>query len=197
MVSWNLENFVRDINSWGLLDVLLPFLLIFTLFYAVLHKTKVFGDDKKNINIVVSLIIGLIVVIPHVTNTYPADWDVVNIINGALPAIAAVVVAVIMLLILIGAWGGQAKWTKGSLATWIFIISLLIVIWAFGAAAGRLPGWDWVRDMFGQEAIAIIIILLVFAIIIAFITSGDKGTQQGSKMANIGQSIGEFFGGGK
>jgi hypothetical protein len=198
MVIWDLQNFIQRLDSIGLVDIMLPFLLIFTLFFAVLEKSKIFGPEgeKRNINIVVSLIIGLIVVIPHATGSYPSDYDVVNIMNLALPAIALVVVAVVMLLLLIGVWGGQAKWTQGSLATWIFFVSLIIVVWAFGAAAGRFPGWDWLRGVFGEDAISIVIILLVFALIIAFITGGSRGELKGNQLSKIGQSIGEFFGSG-
>ena len=54
--AYQLEGFIRGAEGWGLTDVLLPFLLIFTIFYAILHKTNILGDKKKNMNIMVSLI---------------------------------------------------------------------------------------------------------------------------------------------
>ena len=36
-----LEGFVRTLESWGLTDVMLPFLLIFVIVYAILQKTKI------------------------------------------------------------------------------------------------------------------------------------------------------------
>ena len=197
MATWNLQQFIQRLENWGLIDVMLPFLLAFTLVFAILEKAKVFGDDRRNINMVVAIIMGLTVVIPHVMGSYPAGWDVVNIINRALPIIAAVVVAVIMLLLLIGAWGGQAKWTAGSLATWIFFVSLIIVIWVFGAAAGRLPGWDWLRSFLGEDVISLIVIILVFAIIIGFITGRNEGEKKGHDLSKIGTAVGDFFSGGK
>lgn len=44
------------------LSYLLPFALIFTLVFAILQKTKLLGDDKKQIDAIVGLIVGLILI---------------------------------------------------------------------------------------------------------------------------------------
>ena len=64
---YNLENFIESIDSWGLSEVMLPFLLIFVLLFAMMQKTRILGDGKKNMNMVVSLVISLMIIIPHVT----------------------------------------------------------------------------------------------------------------------------------
>ena len=91
--AYNLEGFIDMMESWGLTDVLLPFTLIFTIMFAILQKTRVFGEEKKNINMVVALVFGLLVVIPHVTNTYPAGMDIVEVLNSALPSVSIVTVS--------------------------------------------------------------------------------------------------------
>ena len=101
----NFQEVILSLENMGLTDVLLPFLLIFTILFAVLEKAKIFGDDKKNINVMISLIVGLIVVIPHITGSYPANADIVEIMNRAIPNISVIIVAIIMLLILIGIFG--------------------------------------------------------------------------------------------
>ena len=58
--AFNLEEFVRTMESWGLTDVMLPFLLIFTIMFAVLQKTRILGEEKRQINMVVSLVFGAI-----------------------------------------------------------------------------------------------------------------------------------------
>src|SRR3989338_2779536 len=93
--AYNLEEFVRLVESWGLTDVMLPFLLIFVIFFAILTKIKVFGEKSSRYNLVVALVIALVFVIPHVMNRYPSDFDPVDIINEALPNISIVVVAAI------------------------------------------------------------------------------------------------------
>ena len=67
---YRLENFVRALDGWGLTDVMLPFLLIFTLVFAIMQKTKILGEDKKNFNVIIALVMALLVVIPHITSSY-------------------------------------------------------------------------------------------------------------------------------
>jgi len=194
MVSriWNLEEFVRMLDSWGMMDVFLPFLLIFTIIFAILMKVKVFGE-RKNINAIVALVFGLIVVIPHVTGMYPADFDVVLILNQALPAVSIVIVAIIMLLILIGIFGGEASMFGLAAPTWIGIISIFIILFIFGGAAGWWGGLGWFESFFGSDAIAIIIMLLIFGIIISFITHEGK-TEELGIMKRAGIDFGKLFG---
>ncbi len=188
----NLNNFVWYLEEWGIRDVLLPFLLIFIVIYAVLQKTNILGEGKKRMNLAFAIILALIVVIPHVTNSYPSEnLDPVVIINSALPAISIVIVAVIMLLILIGVFGGEASWKVSSVSGWITIISLAIIVIIFGAAAGWWGSWDWLLNVFGSDTLAIIIILLVFGVIVAFIAGGEeKEEKEKGKFLN---DLGDFF----
>ena len=49
-----LENAVIMLDNVGVADILVPFFLVFTIVFAVLQKTRIFGHemDKKNINVV-------------------------------------------------------------------------------------------------------------------------------------------------
>ncbi len=193
----NFVDFIQQAEGWGLTDVMLPFLLIFTIMFAILQKTKVLGDGRKNYNIAVALVFGLLVVIPHVTNSYPAGTDVVEMLNKALPSVSVIIVAVIMLLILIGIFGGQAQW-KGPVAGWVAIVCFVIILVIFGSAAGWWLNWGWFTGFFGEGTIALIVILLIFGIVIAFITAEDKSHKSGENaFKKLGSGIQEFFGGGK
>ena len=44
------------------LDIILPFLLVFTLVFAILDKSKLLGEGKKQINAIISLVVGLILI---------------------------------------------------------------------------------------------------------------------------------------
>ncbi len=195
--AYNLEEFVRILDSWGLTDVMLPFLLIFVVIFALMAKTRVLGEDKKKYNLVVALVIGLLVVIPHVLDVYPEGGDVVDIMNTALPQVSLIAVAVIMLLILIGLFGGEAKWMGSSLSGWIAIVSLIIILIIFGGAAGWWANWSWFDDFFGAETVAIIVMILVFAIIVWWITRGEGKETEANAMSQVGKWVGEMFGGKK
>ncbi len=186
MAYYGLNNFLQTLETWGLTDVLLPFLLIFTLIFAILQKTKILGEDKRNFNVVIALVMGLTVVIPHSTGTYPMTYDPVNIINAFLPGISLVIVAVVMLFILIGLWGGEAKWVGGSPSAMIAILAAVAVIWIFGAAAQWWTGWGWFNRFFGSDTVSLIIIILVFGIIIWFITKSEKQTTGENFLDKVG-----------
>ena len=196
---FGLEGFVRALEGWGLTDVMLPFLLVFTLLFAVLEKTKVLGDQKRNLNLTISLVISLLVVIPHVTNSYPGGMDVVDIMNKALPSVSIVIIAVIMLLILVGLFGQDKVFLGIAAPGWVSFISFMAILLIFGNAAGWWGGqWgDWMRNFFGHDAIAIIIMVLVFGLIIAFITGESKDREDLSMARRMGLDFSKVFGGGK
>jgi uncharacterized membrane protein len=166
----------------------------------MLQKTKLLGDKKKNLNVVVSLVFALLVVIPHVTGNYRGwlgTWDPVDIINRALPAVSIVVIAILMLLLLIGLFGGEARMFGVAFRGWVVLISVIIILWIFGASAGWWWGWNWVNNLFGSDSIAIILILVVFGLIIAFITGGDKEREERTTLNRFSEDLRNIFGGKK
>ncbi|NQV08223.1 hypothetical protein HQ529_00035 [Candidatus Woesearchaeota archaeon] len=199
MAPYNLVDFVEWLESWGLTDVMLPFLLIFTILFAILQKTRVMGDEKKNLNVIISMIISLMVVIPHVLGSYPSEaWDPVVIMNNALPTVSLLVVAIIMMLILIGIFGGEARFLGATLPGFISFASVVLIILIFGGSAGWWPGfWDWLMNLVGADAVALIIIILVFGIIIAFITSEPKDREERSTFGRVSSDLKRLFGGEK
>lgn len=194
--AWNLRGFIQSLESWGLTDVLLPFLLVFTLIFAMMQKTRLLGEKKKNLNVVIALIFGLLVVIPHVTGTYRTNYDPVDIINNAIPGISLVVIAILMLLLLVGLFGGEAKFFGMAFRGWVVLFSVIAVLWIFGSSAGWWLGWSWVNNLFGSDAIAIIIILVVFGLIIVFVTGGEGEREERTRMGRFSEDLKNIFGGG-
>jgi len=170
--------------------------LIFVVIFALMAKTRILGEDKKKYNLIIALVIGLLVVIPHVLDSYPPGGDVVDIMNQALPQVSLIAVAVIMLLILIGLFGGEAKWMGSSLSGWIAIVAFIIVLVIFGGAAGWWGTWSWFDNFFGEETVAIIVMILIFAIIVWWITRGEGKEKEANALSSIGKWVGEAFGGG-
>lgn len=171
------EGFVALINA-RFFEALLPFILIFTVVFAILQKSKILGKEKdgrpkKNFNAVVAFVMALAVVIPHFSNRYQR-YDAVNIIMGVLPNVSIVLVAIIMLMLLIGVWGTNIDIQKSKFGGIVVIVSILIILYIFFTQAGlvHLPRWLWwLRDSATQAAI---ITLLVFGLIVWFITREDK-----------------------
>jgi hypothetical protein len=192
-----LQDFIYRLEELGLTDVLLPFLLIFTIFFAILQKTRVLGEDKKNMNMILSVVIALTVVIPHVTGRYPSeDWDPIVIMNRALPTVSVVVVAIIMLLVLIGLFGGEYKLFGVAFSSWISFLSIAIIVFIFGAAAQWWYGWEWFTSYFGSDAVSVLIILVVFGLIVAFIVSEPHHEKEAAHLGRFKEDMRNIFGGG-
>ena len=196
--SFQLDNFVRLLDMYQI-NVVLVFLLIFVIVYAIMQKTRVLGESKKNLNIVVAIVVGLLVVIPHVTGRFPANADPVLIIGDALPSISIVLVAVIFLLIMIGVFGQEHIFLGLSMPGWVTFFSFAVIIIVFGGAAGWWSGYfgNTLEQFLGTESIAVVIMLLVFGIMIAWITSDSKEADERSTMKRMGVDFSKLFGGGK
>ena len=190
-----LQQTIYGLEQYGLTDVLLPFLLIFAVVFAILQKVKIFGKDKKNINVILSLVIGLLVVIPHVTNSYPPGQDVVEIMNSAIPNISIILIAIVMLLILVGVFGSEVDIAGTSLAGWIALASFLVVGYIFGTSAGWFQYWpDWLWWLDDPNTQALVVILLVFGILIWFVTKESNPREdKAGAIKKIGDNLGKIF----
>ncbi len=198
MVSevFRLEGFGKILESWGLMDALLPFLLIFTLVFAVLEKSKILGEEKRNLNSAIALIMALIVVIPHLTGNLPAGYDPVLVINSALPSVSLVVVAIVALMIMIGVFAHEKIMLGATMPGWIAFISVILLIIIFGSAAGWwVSGFDeWLDSTFGSDALAVFIMVVVFGVIIAFVTGGEGEREKVGALKRMGFDFGKLFG---
>lgn len=182
---YDLRTFFIALENWGL-SIILPFLLIFTIVFAVFQKVKILGE-KKSYNVVIALVVSLTTVIPHVTGNYPMNYDPVLIINRFLPQVSLIIVAIVMLLLLVGIWGAESDWAAGNIVTsWIVILSVVAIIWTFGAAANWWQGWYWLENIFGEDTIAILIMILAFGVVIWFVTKDDNESTGDGFLKQVG-----------
>jgi hypothetical protein len=106
-------------------QVILPFILIFVIVYAVLQKAKIFGINKQ-IDIIVALVIAFIFIgVP----------TAVGITLNIIPIIAVILVILLSALLLFGFVGIEIQANKGikigaGIALGIAMIG--IIIWATG-----------------------------------------------------------------
>jgi len=187
------ETLVSYFQTFGVLDFILPFILVFTIVYAVLLKTKILGD-KKNFNIVIALILGLLFVVPHILGTYPLGYDPVAVLNETLPSISLVAVAAIMLLILLGIFGTEFLAPAKSI---VALVAVIFVVYIFGAS---LNFWRGPYDIFywwTTETTELLLIILVFGLIVWFVTK-EPGSHRslGDRIEDVSGILGKFFGKG-
>ena len=138
-------------------QIILPFLLVFVLIFAILDRIKILGEEKRQINALVSLAIALIFV------TFSRA---VNIINNLMPFLAVLSVIILIFLIL---WGFIAGGKEGlvlnkgiKIAGGIIItIALIIAVLLVTGASDTIQNW-----ISGSNS-SIIISTIVFVVVIA------------------------------
>lgn len=133
----NLAATIRSLESAGFYDVLLPFILVFTIIFAVLQKVKIFGRESKNINVVVAILIAFFTI---------RAQPVIALINQFLPKVSAMVLILMMFLLILGVFGTSAEGWTG----WPFFLAVLGSIigvgWSVytsipGISSSSLPTW--------------------------------------------------------
>ncbi len=159
----------------------LTFVLVFSVSYFLLKKIKLFGSDEKSkIHMILALILAIAAITPHFTNTYYGygeTVDVVEIVNNALPSVSLLIVAIVLFLIVIAVFGVDLKLPGGTLLSGLVVIfSLLAIVYIFFTSAGVIVDWNFLYWL-DEDLKQIILVLLVMAVVIYFITSepSDSG----------------------
>ncbi len=116
---FNFEELFYLLAEYGVLDVFLPFLLVFVISYSALLKLKMF--DKK-VKIVVAVAVATMTVAPHVL-FMDVLYDPVDIINTLLPSVGAAVVFLVLIMFLLALMGKKFDGKTPSL--------LIIAVFAF------------------------------------------------------------------
>jgi len=168
--------FIEWLYNIGVGDVLLPFILIFTLIFAILQKTNILGkgEEVRKFNVMIALAISLSVIIPHIVGVYPPGRDVVDIINSILPNVSALIVIGLLFLLLLGVFSPNLpKANFVRIIGIIFGVVTLIVITLNAFGFYQMPSsMSWLAD---EETQMTIVVLIVFGLLVWWITSpSDK-----------------------
>ncbi|MFT7615947.1 MAG: hypothetical protein ACI8Y7_000774 [Candidatus Woesearchaeota archaeon] len=159
-------------DRFGVFDVMIPFLLIFSIFYGILQKVKIFGDESKKTNVIIALSVGLISVFQHF-QFRGSKYDVITTMNNALPQVALLLIAVVMLLVVVGLLGRSTKLGDSSATGFVIFIAIAYILYIFLSEAGlgmyRLPYW-----LSSSDTWAIVVAVLIFGLVLKFITAEDK-----------------------
>jgi len=102
-MNQTLVNIFKLMEQIGLVDVLLPFILVFVIVFGVLERTKVLGVGNRNANVIASMVIGLMIV---------AAVNYVNIINDIARLFGLLVVMAVAFALIYGMFGKDLKFIK-------------------------------------------------------------------------------------
>lgn len=152
--------------------VILPFLLIFVVVFAILEKTGVLGKDKRQINAIVSFVFALIFV--AVPGAVATTTDIIPIV-----AIAIVIILAFMLVIgFVGGTkaGGLSKGLQTTVGILFGITLVITVLWATGA----MPNIEKLGEIeqFWPTLILIVFIIAVFAVVLSAKPSEEGGREK-------------------
>jgi hypothetical protein len=151
-------------------DYVLPFILVFTLIFAILQKTQLLGEGKKQINSMIGFVVGLILI------SFPFARDIVVQLMPFL-AVSAVILLVFMLLygFIMGKKDGDVLHKGVKIALGIILGLALITVLLFISGYWE-PVWDL---MFNQEGssqiwINILLIVIIAGAVISVVVTKDK-----------------------
>jgi hypothetical protein len=109
---------------------ILPFLLVFFIIFAILEKTKLFGEGKKQLNALIAVVISLI---------FAGVAYVTNVVNNLVLFLAVAIVVIFVIMLIWGFIFGDSKegfkperWMKLGLAILGGIAFIVAVVWATG-----------------------------------------------------------------
>lgn len=179
----------------GLYDVVLPFLLVFTMMFAILEKTKVLGTEvidkatytKKNLNAMVAFVVAFLVI---------ASTQLVGVINQVMANVVLLLVLAVSFLLLVGVFFGSEEFTLEKYPGWIKFFMIFMFI---GVVLIFLNALDWLKYIFAlfvywdaQWAAGIIFFLVILGFMWFITSSPNKPASGGS-----GGSSGGSSGGGR
>jgi len=165
-------------HELGIYDVILPFLLIFTIVFAVLEKTKVLGVEKmgdgeytkKNLNSIVAFVMAFFFI---------ASTQLVAIVNETVANVALLLVLSVCFLMLVGSFYHheekvflEGKWRIFFMGL-MFVSIVLIFLNAIKLADGRsvlLTVYQYFANNWTSSFTASIIFLILLVLFILYVT---------------------------
>jgi hypothetical protein len=178
---------IEFMDKLGVYDVLLPFLLTFTLMYAILERTKVLGTEvindkpypRKNLNAMVAFSTAFFVI---------ASSQLVEIITEFSAKIVIVIVASVFLLMTVAVFykeEDKAGFDKDKDKNWRAFFTTTMIVAVSLIAADSVPvgngkysaleyGWGFIASSWSSSAVASIIFVLILVGFIYFMTSDPK-----------------------
>ena len=174
----------------GVYDVILPFLLVFTVVFAILEKTRVFGVDeiegkkypKKNLNAMAAFVMAFFVI---------ASSELVESITRISSNMVVLLMLSVFFMILVGSFhkedaeeGFYLKEPWDAIFMVIMFIGIIIIFLTGIETAAGLTWWDvfinWLKSNWNAEVMGSILMVLVSVGLIAFVT-GSPGSKKNKK----------------
>ncbi len=182
MAETLLGNVIVFLDKLGVYDVILPFLLVFTIVYAVLDKTRVLGMEKiggewyprRNLNSLVAFVIGFLVV---------ASGQLVALINEAMANVVILLLVSVSYLMLVGVLYKQQEMELKGTELYVFLFInfvgvMLIFLHAIPTEGGKSNWLEEILDFLAQnwqrDYVGAVLLIMAVAWFMHWIVQGPK-----------------------
>lgn len=171
-------------RNLGIFDILLPFILVFTIMFAILERTKILGTEgkdgasRKNLNAMAGFVVAFLVV---------ASAQLVAVVTQVSSQIIIVLLLVVFIVMLVGTMRTNEELSKGDWLKEGWVKVPLIAIAALSTLAIFLNAlktssgmswldviWNWLGQFYTNSAVAAILLVLVLIVFMYWITKGEK-----------------------
>lgn len=172
----------------GIYDVVLPFILVFTIVFAILEKTKVLGTEtidnkqysKKNINAMVAFVIAFFVV---------GSSKLVDILTEVSGHTIILLFTMICFMLLLGTFYKEGEIDIGTRWNKLFMVIMFIgILLIFFNALKMESGKSWLRygleflnKYWQSEWLTAIIFILAIVLFMVYITKEKKPVKEEKK----------------
>ncbi len=125
-MAFTITDLLNQLDGQGVFSYVLPFLIIFSVVFAILQKTKVFGDpttqnNVKGINAIIAVAIGLLALLNDIVPTFFATL---------FPRFGVIIGIFVVVLILIGFFYTPGQDGKGGIPKWIgWVLLIVLIVW--------------------------------------------------------------------
>ncbi|HLD06529.1 MAG TPA: hypothetical protein VJC16_03270 [Candidatus Nanoarchaeia archaeon] len=178
------------LDSIGIYDVILPFVLVFTITFAILEKTRILGSEeidkvkytKKPLNALVAFVIAFFVV---------GSGELVGILTTVSSQAVILLMVSILFLLLVGSFWqekDQGVFLEGAynklFMVIMFIGIVLIFLNAIKTKSGRSWldfGWNWLTRNWNNDAVSAIIFLIVIILFMYFVLREPRKKEEKKK----------------
>ncbi len=167
-------NAIQFLDKLGVYNVVLPFLLVFTIVFAILEKTRILGTEgkegtKKNLNAIAAFVIAFLVV---------ASTSLVAAINQIMANVVLIVVLMVSFLMLVGIMYGTGEFNLKEHKAWATFFMVVIFIAIAGITANAL-GWlkalvELYNNNSNTDYASTIVLLVIIIAFMIFVTRDNK-----------------------
>ena len=177
---------IQFMEKIGVYDIILPFLLVFTIVFAILEKTRILGMEKidgkeytrKNLNSMVAFVMAFLVI---------ASTRLVKVISEVMANVVLLLILAICFLMLVGTfYSSEKEFSFKESSPWVKFLTVLMFIGIVLIFLNALGWLDYIYMLFQNwdaewaTSIVFVGIILIFMIYITWEPSA-AGTAKDAK----------------